>query len=205
MALSPETGVAVTAIGLYLVNEASKYIKKSIETRGKGKLFTRSVDVLREIKDITTEVRGRFQANRVAIFEYSNTETSIAGVPFKFINMTYESTDSNTVKLAAEFNKVPVATHIDTLSYLNSHPDRFILVNEGDSHVPEEMLLSLKQYNNKSIIHFKLSPQLYEGTMTIEFSNDRYDVSNVEVVKADVEFLKVKAQRIKELMAKLKK
>lgn len=141
-------------------------------------VLTRNTKIKAQIATIVYEMRLALHANRVNLFEYSNTDKSITGIPAEYTNCTYESVDITSASIKNKWIKVPT-----------SHNTEWILAIEGgtnpvvftDGHASTEIRNTLLEDNIKQIISFKIGKSIKDGVIGIAFIHEEQMLSNQHI------------------------
>ena len=159
-------------------------------------VFNKNIAIRAKIDNIIKELLIKFDADRILIFEYSNTDRTINGVPFEFITATYEQTGENLTPISQGFRKVPASQFASILSRL-SLSDRFtfapsVLASKEENYYPE-------LYKIKSNYNIKLTNNLVDGCMSIQFMREKKIFSDVEL-----DYIYMHCYEMYQLMKKLR-
>tara|TARA_R110000868_G_scaffold153065_2_gene378383 strand:+ start:303 stop:935 length:633 start_codon:yes stop_codon:yes gene_type:complete len=197
--LSPVAEYAVLVVTLFIVTLVRPFLSEKI-TRLRKKLmrsFTESLEIRSKINDILFELMINYEANRVCLFEYSNSEKSIAGISFEFINITAERCDRHTASIMHEFQKMPVAAFSDQLlGIIKSSGINMIDVNTAS----EDTAYSLRSYGMTGAVNLRITNKIEDGVVTLFYSGENPKYPDPQ----DVFSIKAKLYELHHLMARLK-
>ena len=88
----------------------AKYIKGRYERRNFTK---RKLNIAGLVSERLTEMRIKYNVDRISIIEFSNGDKSVSGFPFLFTTITYEKVAGNISHQQQFVNKVPASWYID--------------------------------------------------------------------------------------------
>jgi hypothetical protein len=186
----------------YIKPRVEKWLKKHSD------YFTHNLNVRKEINDHLNEIRIRMHADRVCLFEFSNTDKSISQYPFEYLNMTYEKVNVGSVaEIRDHWQKKHINSHVDFLGLFAGQEHRGVIIHSfaHDSGIPESVRLGLQAYNIDSCLIMKIHKELRYGFIAVHFINRQYKQrwDYVGGQHQDEEFLRMKAQQILQLMKSL--
>jgi hypothetical protein len=173
----------------------------------KAKLFNHKVTVDTKVKEVLIELRSALGADRACTFMFSNTEESVNGFPYLYIEMDDESVDLTVAaKIQDLFKKQRVSNYPVTLGNLLPPDVRYMLYNVDDPNLPEEIRVMMSGFGVKSSLMFKFRKELMHGTISIHWMQDFYkdgwnEVNVNKLSDEDFDFISAKA----ELISKYKK
>jgi hypothetical protein len=162
-----------------------------------GDYFNHNLEIRKQISDIITELRITYHANRCNLFEYSNTETSIKGVPFEYISCTAESTDRKTVPLLQSFQKVPIMAFIEVLIEIKNVIGGCLITNINTA--TGATLYNMERYGSVITYSFRVSNNLEEGVIVLTYTDELHIISD-----SDLEKIKSKCWEVNQLLKELK-
>lgn len=178
--------------------------------KDKNKLFVLKARNNATIADILTEVRSTLSANRGCIYEFSNTKQSVTGIGFQFVNLTCETTDLHTGKIAAYFKEEHVANYPVMFNKLSQSDTEYVLHNITDVNIHPEIKAMMTMYGIRTMLMFKLvKSEIVHGLIGVHWSYDYYRADEIEVnvnelSDEDVYLLRNSAHQIMKLKAKPK-
>jgi hypothetical protein len=195
-------GYALIALTPYIYERIKSFLKN------KGDYLSKNLKIRRQIRDITKEIRIHTEANRTAIFEFSNTEKSTAGFPFEFVTMTYEEVDATVVPVKDRFQKVSIGGMLDWFQPFEVEKLRFVVFQNDDPQVPDVVRFRMRELSISTIILFKITDKIKNGMLVLHFTHPYMeDWRESELVKPhkDNVYLQFQSNRIVQLMRQLKK
>lgn len=182
--------IAAVAVSPAITKWGKDKIKKT------GEAFSKNLKIRAEIAALVKEVQIRFDANRVSIFEYSNTEKAINGLPFDYVTMTYEETSHYTEPVGTNIRKIPIGQFAAILIEIDQAEK---WVEHTLDHHNMDVVYNLKAFGVVKEYHFKLTSHIRDGVMTIAFMREVPDFDQEKI-----EYVKFKCWEIYNLMRKLK-
>ena len=182
--------VAAVAVSPAITKWAKDKIKKT------GQAFSKNLRIRAEIAAIVKEIQIRFDANRVAIFEYSNTEKAINGLPFDYVTMTYEETAHYTAPIGHSMRKMPIGQFAAILMEIDQANK---WVQHTLNHPNVDVVYNLKSYDVVMEYHFKITNHLRDGVLSIVFMKETPDFTPEQI-----DYINFKCWEIYQLMKKLK-
>ena len=103
--------VILSAIVIYVIIRLLKYKFDDLEKKKKRNKHDEAINMRSKIDDQVYDIINKFiathKSTRVQVIEFTNTVTSVAYLPFRYMTCTYEVT---------EYGRHPKATYIDKLS-----------------------------------------------------------------------------------------
>jgi hypothetical protein len=174
--------------------------------KNKADYFGHNLKIRKQINDHLAEIRIALNADRVCLFEFSNTDKSISQYPFEYLNMTYEKVSASTSEIRDEWQKKHIKPHVDFLEmFSDSHGPMTMIIDSHDYRINEGVRMNLLAYNIESCLICKMHKELRYGFIAVHFINrsykGRWDL--VGVAHQDQERLKVKAHLILQLQKSL--
>ncbi len=163
----------------------------------KGKTFQKNLEIRKDIDAQLYSIMEKMGANRCCFYEFSNGESSLSSVPFQYMRMTFEKTDSLIKSIQKDLEKVSVNLMIISLSKMNLDTVRHYSYDDTDE---EEIRRLLKHYKAKQEIRIKVGKRLEDGMIGLWYHSDYHDLTDEEI-----EYLYQKGYEIKIALDKLKK
>jgi hypothetical protein len=160
--------------------------------------FNENVQTRMKIKNVMQEILIRFQAQRVAIFNYHNGDYSRSGFPFDYVSIVYEEVDQNTAAAMPNFQKLPISMFTNLL-------DRLVKCEKTDGHTHEELSSStgdtrqqLIAYGTDTMYHFLQSNYAKDGVVSIAFARPH------KLTDEEIEWTRFKVKELYRLQNSLK-
>lgn len=134
------------------------------------------LDIQSIVNNRIVETRARTGVDRVAIWEFSNSDKTVTGFPFLFITMTFEKTAEYIANIRDKFNKVPASwfapingLFIPTdVKYGIFYDDGTVILDgETKSEKDDEIASLLRAYGIMSTAAVKLTNDISDGLMII--------------------------------------
>lgn len=141
-----------------------------------NKIFLYKAYRAKVIKSALLELRLTLGAERASVFEFSNTERSLAGFPYTFMDMTHEDYDHKKIGSVSQFfRKVHVGNYPLTIGNIDKPEIRYRIYHNDDADLPEEISDMMTVFGIKSSIMFRLHPnKLMYGALSLNFIEDYY-------------------------------
>ena len=118
-----------------LINEhVENNLISASEAHRKGTIIRKNISpkINKILSDLVIETEG----DRAIIFEFSNGTSNLAGLPFLFVNATYEAISYRTISVAASYQRVNVSLIADFIldfpSGISSHEVQFTSTSIGN-------------------------------------------------------------------------
>lgn len=160
--------------------------------------FNKNIETRLKIKEILTELLHRFQAQRVAIFNYHNGDYSRSGFPFDYVSIVYEQVDHNTVPLIENFQKLPISMFTELLDTIVRNEKSGFVMQSVETETGDA-LMQLKAFGVNTGYYFILTPKTQDGVLTLSFSN------KIRLTDEDIQWVKYKVKELHHLQDKLHK
>lgn len=181
-------------IGGAIVYYAPKFNEWLSKRKVKSK-FQDTILIQNEINHILDELRVKYDATRVNIMDYHNGKSSVMGVPFNYVTMTAESTDSLTAPLISKIQSMPIAPAIPLLVRLMEEKTGWIHTTDEDAN--EQIAILQKVYGCKGSYTFMLNDSIACGTLVISYSADYDYLTSKEILDIKAAALKLHLLRSK--------
>lgn len=151
--------------------------------RDSNKLFLYKAYKAKVIKARLLELRLTLGAERACVFEFSNTERSLAGFPYTFMDMTHEDYDHKKIgSIAQYFRKVHVGNYPLTIGNIDKPEVRYRIYHNDEKDLPEEISDMMTVFGVRTSVMFRLHPnKLMYGTISLNFIDDYYRHEDDEV------------------------
>ena len=180
--------IIISAIFLYtaikFINLGFDYFKKSLGNKKHDKLLEIRQEVDETVFELLQEFMQSHNGNRVRLIEFTNSVTSVAHLPFKYMSCTYEVFDYGEQSTARHIDKLSTSLFTPFLTELNKK--NYIILDENDCkccgtihdlmqtmEINKSMCTMLKVSKNKAIGYLAFNKQ--DG-----FSDE--DISDIQVL-----------------------
>jgi hypothetical protein len=195
-------GVLVGAILATIAPSVVRFIKSKVR-RSKQLRFSNNLHIYEDIRLMCREIRVEVEANRIAICEYHNGETSFTGIPFNFVSMLIEDIDLNTKPIIKDFQKIPLGSladvsHPQVIKRLYECDQEYLYIRRDD---PDEALSIIAKYSETSqTLLYKLGKSPLDGILVITWIGGASELTSDQL-----ELVQIKVLHIKELRKKITK
>lgn len=187
-------GGVLATITPYLVS----WIKKKFDKSNEGKAFLDNAEHRIKINEILVEIRALTGANRVALVEYHNGNSTITGLPFNYASMTYERTDQTTREMMRNFQKIPISPICELLLDVQNSEHGYIRVDAIYKH---QEVVKFNKYHGVEVEYvYRINDNVKYGTLHVMWINTEPLLS----VDQQQEIY-YKVMYLNELMLKMKK
>lgn len=192
--LAINIGTVLGAAAIVLAPHVTKWWQKKSKTMFDN--FNKNAAARHELKELMREVLHRFQAQRVAVFNYHNGDYSKSGFPFDYVSAVYEVTDRNTQPIIERFQKLPISMFTESLTEIIKNEARGVTVTDRNS--PAEVRSQMEDYGFSTVYHFGLTQKALDGVVSVCFT------AATQLSEADVEWLRHKVREMYQLQKALK-
>lgn len=171
-----------------------------LKDRAKSVNWTKEkMDIQALVQDRLIEMRVKFDVDRVAVIEFSNSDRTVNGFPFLFETMTFEKTNEHIVPIKEKFNKVPTSWFISLHAPFISNETRWgRLCSDGSVYIDGKFLglsesvgSTLRSLGIKELIKAKLTSDVSDGFISLTNHNENINLTNEQVIDflADVKYV----------------
>lgn len=169
-------GAAILLVGKNLFDLVFKYIKqKKINT-----IFKRSINTSAIINEELSIIRDKFGFSRVSLIDYHNGTENFKGLSFKNVSMRNEVVDIKTSRMIGEFQNIPCSIVADMLVKLEESKKGYVVVgDDGD----DQTSITHRMYGVKQSYNFKLGKTLVDGVVSCAFTDNKYDLTQDEIIE----------------------
>lgn len=196
-------GTIIAVVLLTLAPHIYKWFEKFFKKH--SDYFTKNLVLRRQINDELREIRLKFSADRVCIFEFSNTDKSISNFPFEYLSCTFEQTNGQVVEIRDDWQKKHINNHVEFLELFASQEILYRILQSEDRNIPENVTMTFERQHIKTCLIYKLSKEVRNGFVALHFMTSEYE-EDWDIEKGQHEqhrFLKMKAYNIVSLMKSL--
>lgn len=119
--------IIIAAVVIYalikLINFIFKWLDNKLGNKSHDELIEVRREISKQIQGDISEFLNKHSANRVHVVEFSNTVSSVAYLPFKYMNCTYEVYKLGKHSTASNIDKLPTSLFVEffTAMYDNGH------------------------------------------------------------------------------------
>lgn len=126
--------VVIAAIFLYtairLINLFIKYVETKVKDRKHDKLLDLRGSINRKIYSLLDQFIDDTDGARVQVLEFSNSVTSVAYLPFKFMSCTYEVCSMGSSSLGSRIDKLSTSLFTPFFTHLYQEPYCIVDINK---------------------------------------------------------------------------
>lgn len=128
--------IIIAAVVIYalikLINLIFRWLDNKLNNKSHDKLIEMRREIGKQIQGDISEFLDKHSADRVHVIEFSNTVSSVAYLPFKYMNCTYEVYKLGKHSTASNLDKLPTSLFVDFFSAMydsghvildSEHPD----------------------------------------------------------------------------------
>lgn len=162
-------GTAIAAALLVLAKPMWDVITK----QSKVLFMRKKIESQKKIQTIIDDIRAKLRVDRVEIFEYSNGETTLGGLPFLFGSLTFESKEEYLNSRKREMQRFPTSWNASMVSPIIPTTSRMCLWNNnGDCFIDgKEKIIDrtsgelVRSQDMKSILIIKFTANISDGVV----------------------------------------
>jgi len=187
-------GAIVAGFLLTVWPPLAKYLSKKLKVI--SNYFIKNLEIRSQVEKKVGEIRVLTQALRVTILEFSNSEETVAGLPFEYLTATYESTDANIVPVSSQLKKIPVSQYASFLLAIDKANAIRITCEDAE----DTMKYSMQSQGTEVLYAFKLGKQLKNGCILLAFGQKDFVLTHQEE-----KFIELQCWEIANLMQKLRR
>lgn len=157
------------------------------------------LDIQAIVNNRIVETRARLGVDRVAIWEFSNSDKTVTGFPFLFVTMTFEKTAEHIAHIRDRFNKVPASWFApinskfipSDVKYGVVYDDGTIILNGKNKEKDEELGSLLRAYGLTATVAIKLTGDISDGLLIVSSHNEKLDFTEEELesIMGDARFI----------------
>jgi hypothetical protein len=190
-------GIVVGGVVVALAPTISDWWKN--KSRDIFNRFDKNVKIRLKIKETTKEILNRFQAQRVVIFNYHNGDYSKSGIPFDYVSIIYETTDSNTTPIMQNFQKLPISLFTTMLNdIVDNQSVGYLKHCIDEENIDEETKQQMIAYGTHTVYHFIFSNQAKDGVISVNF------VRNHKLDEEEINWMRYKTKELYRLQMSIK-
>lgn len=177
----------------------AKWLDKKFKRGEEAKMFIHNTGYRALINEVLVEIRTSVKANRVAIVEYHNGNTTINGLPFNYASMTYEKADTTTREILLNCQKVPISPVCELLLELHNSETGYERV---DQEYKRDSIAELcKYYGIKTSYIFRIGNHIKYGTVHVSWVTE----DSIFLTEQELDMLHTKVLYVNELISKMKR
>ena len=148
--------VVLSSLFLFIIFKSANIAFKYFEDKYNDKKHTQKLDirsnVSEEIQDLIDLFLVQSRGNRVMVIEFSNSDSSVAYLPFKFMTCTYEVCRQKLFPMAQKINRLTTSLFTTFFSSLNQNDYCIFDMKSKDVRMGGAMYdLMLEQKEKKSL------------------------------------------------------
>lgn len=151
--------IILSSILIYLFKNFPDILMESLKKRddikhtdGARARKEASVEITKSLSNLVLECK----VDRAVLFEYSNGTSNIAGLPFLFINSTYESLDINSSSICPDFQRVNSSILANFIFKLEEHSYFYFKDIESIKEEHNYLYSLLKKNDVKSALFYAI-------------------------------------------------
>lgn len=185
--------VVIRVANIYLKRLESKYLDNSKQEH--DQLIDTRIRVGERIQDLISEHLEKSKSNRIHVVEFSNSVTSIAHLPFRYMTCTYEAYDLGLAANGHQIDKLSTSLFIPFFAALQRNDYSIFNIDDEDT----EMGGAMRDLMHAQGEHLALCVPLYSQN-TSKMIGYIQLTGNTEFSNNDIESMKSLADQISILL-----